>query len=1711
MSSRRGDWICSQCEYKVFARKDRCPKCQTEKANGIGKSSAIAIHTTEHSSQNSRGGHNARASAAGERREWICPDCKASNYMDRSKCRACNRQRSNEPGNARRGSFGVSTVSTSSSQRDVSHIYANGARHTHTYRDSAREQDDIDSGSDTAFLNKTIRYEHPRINDRATAARFLQAIIRHQEPQEVLQLLTNRREYGKEKLRQALMDHDHYKDPAFVCSNVIPLLQFFSKDDFSRGRHKDSLDELLVSVFLDEVWLGKVHILLQKEKLGEEGGKEAQLLMGWLLLQMVSADEETGRVARKSAETMHPFIQLLHSSMNPACGNLAVQLQGYLHPHASTSAGSSSSTGSRLPQTPLRTLADVLDVPGGRHDNDHEQFRDIQLLPTADEIACKREPYLPTPASVHDQTSMLDRAFRLLRHDFVCSIREEFTSHENANADHRRIFHRAKVAAFVSGLLSEEERLQQAEAGKKNMMIRGVNKGYFEVEFEHSPDKVHHRSTKKFWEDHPRFLQRDALVCFTGANQEPLCFAVVCERNPDDLGSRQPRIGLLPCSAAGCRRMVGMLLRREQWTLVQCQASFFAVEHVLKRLKRIQEIPFSEEIVAWKSGDINYRPDYAANELRYWEAVKNLSSGVPVSEVIKSHQLEKLKSKGGGKLDQSQSMAVLHGLTNRVALIQGPPGTGKSFVGALLTKAIYDLTSETIVCVCYTNHALDQFLIDLLDHGIPADQLVRIGGSDKIDPRLNNMRLRNLTHSQPDTATSRKVIGITKSSIEHAMKELTQFEGRRAKNLLEYLRRHEKEWARRFLVEKRQDKDGMQVVGKKGKAIDQYTLLDLWRQNKTMESTLVKKLLDLNGQSKNMADCQDVWQMKANERQTFVSEWEHGKDGEDIAAYAQRISDLHMEQEKLQSLNNMRDKIAVEGRRIIGLTTSGAAKFHSLLEHVGPGVLVVEEAGEILEQHILTALSSSAKHMILIGDHQQLRPKIDTYELQVGHRNGFDLNRSMFERLVLSDFPYVTLHEQHRMHPSIARLVQALTYPELRTAATVTEQTHPTVKGLQYRLCFVHHTHKEDSHAYVMQNAGAGADGWNKSKINTSEAEMVVRTAIYLLQQGYPSSSIVILTPYLGQCSLIRDKLRQSHYEGELNELDMKELQKAEEMAKMMGHVHASTSDSGAKPSSASACSQPSSSRPRATFRTATIDNFQGEEGDIILVSMVRHNTNGEIGFSGDKERVNVLLSRARHGMLIFGNADTLCKKPRSQWRKVFKVTTGAANDGPEPLALPVQTGVPIVCQRHPDQRMVIRSPQEFMDHAPEGGCRRTCHVAIACGLHQCERLCHIVTPQCHSADRCRIERSVQCNLGRHIITLPCYQTQIGTNMAKEGVGCKECKKERLKFERKQQEQQARIQQLDMELHKAQVNLELELQHQKHLAEVRLKEEMIKVANEQGELAIGVLKQQLQNHHKNIIDGKKKEYADYIHDVKKKLAIQKDEAAQIAKSAPPSALVVHTSSPVSILPSIPQKLLSDLQPTSTAFKDVKVHFMESFAKMPAHADLSFHLRAVQQVHNPKLEKLYAQAWQQRKDEGHPDGHESLVYHGTRESNILSIVNNNLSMSKKGQLDSGWFGAGLYFSPHADYCFMYAKQLQPLLMGTCFKILQFAILPGRINQLSGLQHGQPKHPNFDSNRSTNGYEFILFDSKYCLPKHVLEVEVKAAPGAKFNGSHEQKGK
>ena len=121
--------------------------------------------------------------------------------------------------------------------------------------------------------------------------------------------------------------------------------------------------------------------------------------------------------------------------------------------------------------------------------------------------------------------------------------------------------------------------------------------------------------------------------------------------------------------------------------------------------------------------------------------------------------------------------------------------------------------------------------------------------------------------------------------------------------------------------------------------------------------------------------------------------------------------------------------------KVVGMTTDGAAIYQEMLHLLQPAIVIIEEAAEILEPQVLAVLSLSVQHLIMIGDHKQLRPPVETHELRI--RNKFDV--SMFERLINNHHPHVYLTHQGRMLSKFVPLLDPI-YDNLQTSYTAVKR-----------------------------------------------------------------------------------------------------------------------------------------------------------------------------------------------------------------------------------------------------------------------------------------------------------------------------------------------------------------------------------------------------------------------------------------------------------------------------------------------------------------------------------------------------------------------------------------------------------------------------------------------------------------------------------------------
>ncbi|GFS16024.1 NFX1-type zinc finger-containing protein 1-like [Elysia marginata] len=388
----------------------------------------------------------------------------------------------------------------------------------------------------------------------------------------------------------------------------------------------------------------------------------------------------------------------------------------------------------------------------------------------------------------------------------------------------------------------------------------------------------------------------------------------------------------------------------------------------------------------------------------------------------------------------------------------------------------------------------------------------------------------------------------------------------------------------------------------------------------------------------------DIWDLTMKERFALYKLW---------MERCKMVLSLEMESLVKQYERTLAEKNEIIGQEtvsilrkatVIGMTTTGAARYRSVLQAVGCRIIVVEEAAEVLEAHIVTALNKYCEHLILIGDHQQLRPSPVVYELA----KVYGLEISLFERLVKNQFPHIVLQEQHRMRPEISKIMRHI-YPDLKDHPVVS--SYDIVQGVAKNFFLVKHTEAESS----VEDT--------RSRANMFEAAYVTKLCSYLLLQGYEPSQITILATYAGQVLAIKKSMKVSN----LN----------------------------------------------SPVRVTSVDNFQGEENDIIILSLVRSNENKSIGFLKVDNRVCVALSRAKKGLFIIGNFELLSLQSKL-WHRIL---SSAQADGS------VGDGLPVVCKNHPDEEQLMFTAVDF-DKRPLGGCGRPCNYRLNCG-HLCEMTCH--------------------------------------------------------------------------------------------------------------------------------------------------------------------------------------------------------------------------------------------------------------------------------------------------------------------------------------------------------------------------------------------------
>lgn len=286
---------------------------------------------------------------------------------------------------------------------------------------------------------------------------------------------------------------------------------------------------------------------------------------------------------------------------------------------------------------------------------------------------------------------------------------------------------------------------------------------------------------------------------------------------------------------------------------------------------------------------------------------------------------------------------------------------------------------------------------------------------------------------------------------------------------------------------------------------------------------------------------------------------------------------------------------------LIFCTVSSSAKLH-LVEKMAPfDLVIIDEAAQVKECESSIPLQlPGIRHAVLVGDEKQLPAMVKS---KICEKAGF--GRSLFERLVMLGHSRHLLNVQYRMHPSISLFPNKEFYSNrIKDGSNVT--------AASYNRSFF----KEEAIGpYYFINVTSGEEEFDKrrSLMNKAEVSMVSEIVSELHKECMKSKQKVrigCISPYKAQVTAIQEAVGKCY-----------------------------------------------SSDDAFSVSVRSVDGFQGGEEDVIIISTVRSNWKGSVGFLDSLQRANVALTRARYCLMIVGNGTTLSKS-ESVWAKLVMDAT---------------------------------------------------------------------------------------------------------------------------------------------------------------------------------------------------------------------------------------------------------------------------------------------------------------------------------------------------------------------------------------------------------------------------------------------------------------------
>ena len=363
---------------------------------------------------------------------------------------------------------------------------------------------------------------------------------------------------------------------------------------------------------------------------------DAQQCLGWLLHELICLPTQQSITYRDLAQDTSIQSLLLDSS------SLEVRTLGQRIKHVLSTFNSPNGEDTEF-------------GPGGRHDNDNTDFREVAILPTADEILSEEEPFLRLAATIDDPENTekrlvthLDNQFRLLRDDMLVEMRDEL----------QIIF--GKKKGKHRGLIFDGFTVLDVVCGDYR------KRHPWRMQLQATTDLRHHfqckpKDRRAYLVNNRNLFKHQSLTCLV-LDGEIIAFPSI-DRDVDRLAEKLPVVNLQFTGKISTMKALLRLKTATSVTLVQIATTVFAFEPVLRGLQVLKDMPLVDELLFWCPENSMPQPPHAPTTL-----IGQVEND-PTSDLQ-----DLLNTTKSILLDESQASSLLSGLKQKVSLIQGPPG-----------------------------------------------------------------------------------------------------------------------------------------------------------------------------------------------------------------------------------------------------------------------------------------------------------------------------------------------------------------------------------------------------------------------------------------------------------------------------------------------------------------------------------------------------------------------------------------------------------------------------------------------------------------------------------------------------------------------------------------------------------------------------------------------------------------------------------------------------------------------------------------------------------------------------------------------------------------------------------------------------------------------------------------------------------------------------